>query len=263
MSFAFHHNKPIYFQHQYLNTKENIIPYLEQYTSITEGMQVMEIGCAEGGVLKAFVEKGCKCTGIELSQSKIDNANKFMSDEVAQGYIALICSDIYDIDFETKYSHTFDLIVLKDTIEHIHNQDRLMAQLQKLLKVNGRIFLGFPPWASAWGGHQQICKSKVLMYMPWFHLLPVKWYKKLLLLMGETESKINELMEIKETGISTVRFEKILKKYNYSILNRQYYFINPIYKYKFGIKGIKLNPLFQKIPLLNDIMSTTVYYIVN
>ena len=30
----------------------------------------MEIGCAEGGVLKAFLKRGCIGTGVELSESR-------------------------------------------------------------------------------------------------------------------------------------------------------------------------------------------------
>jgi SAM-dependent methyltransferase len=262
MSFNFHHNKPLYFQNQYLNSKNDIIPFINQHKKIVEGAHVLEIGCAEGGVLKAFVEAGCVCTGVELSQSKIDNAYLFMAEEIAGGKIKFICQNVYDLDFETQFLHHFDIIVLKDTIEHIPNQHILISYLRKLLKKDGVIFFGFPSWYMPWGGHQQICQSKFLMFLPYFHLLPTPLYKLVLKLFKEPEYKIKDLLEIKQTGISINRFEAILKKYNYKILSRTIYLINPIYKLKFGWKP-RVQPTFLScIPILRDFLSTTVYYLV-
>ena len=66
MSLYFHGNAPLKFQHQYLVTLNYIIPYLEAKKVFREGMKVLEIGCGEGGVLKAFIERGCICTGMDL-----------------------------------------------------------------------------------------------------------------------------------------------------------------------------------------------------
>ena len=164
------------------------------------------------------------------------------------------------MDFKNEFQSYFDVIVLKDTIEHIPQQQNIISYLKSFLKPEGILYFGFPAWYMPWGGHQQICKSKVLMLMPYFHLLPMSVYKMVLRLFGETEIKIKELVEIKETGITTHHFERILKQNNYQILQRRFYFINPIYKYKF-----KTNPLEQwkwlgNIPVLRDVFSTTVYY---
>jgi hypothetical protein len=46
-----------------------------------------------------------------------------------------------------------------------------------------------------------------------------------------------DLVEIKDTGISIERFERIVKQCGYNILHHRHYLINPIYKYKFGWKA--------------------------
>jgi SAM-dependent methyltransferase len=262
MSFDFHHNKSIYFQQQYLNSKEYVIPFINKYFQIKQNLKVLEIGCAEGGVLKAFTEQGCICTGVELSSSKVENAHKFMKHEVEKGLINFICKNIYDVDFMAEFHQHFDLIILKDTIEHIHNQEKLIGDLKHYLAPNGYIFFGFPPWNMPWGGHQQICKSKILMFFPYFHLLPMPVYKWILKIMGETSIKIGELSEIKETGISTRRFEKILSQTGWKTVSKQFYFINPIYAYKFGIQPKILWGFLTKFWVLRDFFSTTVFYLV-
>ena len=54
-----------------------------------------------------------------------------------------------------------------------------------------------------------------------------------------------DLLEIKDTGISIERFEKIVKQTNYRVINKTHYLINPIYKYKFGWKARKQLPILK------------------
>lgn len=262
MSFDFHHNKPLYFEHQYLNAKNYVLPFINQQFRVEPQMRVLEIGCAEGGVLKAFCELGCMCTGVELSDGKIKNARLFMEAELENGLITFINKNVYDVDFAAETGANFDVIVLKDTIEHIPNQERLMAVLKQLLTPNGVVYVGFPPWYMPWGGHQQICKSKFLMFFPYFHLLPMPLFKAFLKVMGESPVKIQEMVEVKETGIGTARFEGMVKRLGYVVLARQFYFVNPIYRYKFGWKPHYQWKWLSKIPYVRDFLSTTVYYLV-
>lgn len=262
MSFSFHTDKPRYFEHQYLNAKNYVLPFINQTFKIEKGQKILEIGCAEGGVLKAFTEKECICTGVELSDGKVKNANIFMKSEVEAGLINFINKNIYDVDFQTDFKNYFDVIILKDTIEHIHDQQKIISYLPQILKQNGVIFFGFPPWYMPWGGHQQICKSKLLMFLPYFHILPMYLYKLLLKIFGETTIKIGELTEIKETAITTLQFEKYVQNANLQIVNSLFYFINPIYFHKFGWKPKKQSKFISKIPILRDFISTTVFYLV-
>ncbi len=262
MSFSFHTDKPRYFEHQYSNSKSYIIPFIQKSFEIKNTHKVLEIGCAEGGVLKAFTDLGCHCIGVELSESKVINANIFMKNEVDNNLIRFINKNIYDLDFNTEFASYFDIIILKDTIEHIHDQQKIISYLPQILKNDGVIFFGFPPWYMPWGGHQQICKSKFLCFLPYFHVLPVFLYKSILKLFGETNQKINDLLEIKQTAISTIQFEKYVKKANMNFSSKLMYLINPIYLHKFGWKPRVQLKLISKIPFLNDFLSTTVFYLI-
>ena len=71
MAFEFHKNKVRYFEIQHLTTKEYIIPFLSGNMELKPDMKVLEIGCGEAGVLKAFLERGAQCLGIELSESRV------------------------------------------------------------------------------------------------------------------------------------------------------------------------------------------------
>ena len=261
MAFEFHKDKQTYIKYQYENALKYVIPFIENDFKLGAGMEVMEIGCAEGGVLKAFIEKGCKGTGVELMPARYEMAKELLKDEIAAGQAEMIHRNIYDLELKD-YEGRYDLIVLKDVIEHIHDQDRLLDYLRGFLKVDGQIFFGFPPWYMPFGGHQQIAKNKVMSILPYYHLLPMPLYKGVLKAFGERQRTIDDLAEIKETGISIERFERLIKKHRYSISEKQFYLINPIYKYKFNLKARKQNAFFASIPFLRNFVTTCVYYLV-
>ena len=258
--FDFHSNEDWYFQIQERNCNEYVIPFIETFTPLREGLCVLEIGCGEAGVLKAFLERGCKGLGVELEQSRLVNSRKRMSSYIDSGQLTLIAKDIYEVDSpEELIGEKFDVIVLKDVIEHIHDQKKLLVKLKSFLKPGGVIYFGFPPWQMPFGGHQQMCRSKFLSRLPYFHLLPVSLYRFVLKMFKEGS---DEFLEIKETGISIERFEKITKKTGYEILNSIHFFINPIYKYKFNMKVRKQAKIIKAIPYLRNFFTTSVFYLI-
>jgi SAM-dependent methyltransferase len=261
--FEFHQDKQTYFNYQYLTAKNYILPFVQEQGALPHAGKVLEIGCAEAGVLKAFWEAGFDCLGIELHEYRIELAKQFMPEALESGRLKLLARNIYDIDPERELEFQFDLIILKDVIEHIPDQERFMGFLRRFLKPGGRVFFGFPPWNMPFGGHQQICRNRFLSKLPWFHLAPWPLYRGILKLGGETEKRIEDLREIMETGISIERFERILRQHQYAILRRRIYLLNPIYELKFGWKAREQYGLLSRIPYLRDFISTAAYYLVS
>jgi len=261
MAFDFHKDKERYFRMQYETTRDHIVPLIEKHAELKPGYRVLEIGCAEAGVLKAFTEKGCTCLGIELASNRLVSARHFMAKEMEEGLISFMDKNIHDVDIDREIDDKFDLVILKDVIEHIHNQREFILKLGEFLKPGGLIFYAFPPWYMPFGGHQQVAKNKVLSKLPYYHLLPMPLYKMVLKGMGETKEKVENLVEIKETGISIERFEKIVKRADFSIIAKQHYLFNPIYKFKFGVTPRKQFGIISAIPFFRNFFTTGVYYL--
>ena len=138
-----------------------------------------------------------------------------------------------------------------------------MDYAKQFLKPDGKFFLAFPPWQNPFGGHQQMCRNKILSRLPFFHLLPLSVYKFLLTRFEKNEKRVSELLEIRETGISIERVERILKKHNYRIDKRTLYFINPNYETKFGLKPRRQCRIIAAIPWLRNFFTTATYYVVS
>lgn len=259
MALKQHKDDQVKYDQQVDNSRSYVLPFIEETKQIGKGVNVMEIGCGEGGVLVPFMEKGAYCVGVDLNPLRIDIANKFFASDVAAGKIEFLYKNVYDADFLQRFKGFFDVIILKDAIEHIPDQEKFIPYLINFLKEGGQIFFGFPPWYMPFGGHQQICEHKIGM-MPWYHILPKPIYKGIIKAIGEPEGVVNELMDIYDTQITIERFEKIVRSSGMKFINKRHFLINPIYKYKFGLKPRKQLGIISAIPFVRNFLTTCVYY---
>ncbi|MDR1372672.1 MAG: class I SAM-dependent methyltransferase [Dysgonamonadaceae bacterium] len=245
-----------YFEMQRSNCKNYIIPFIQEKKNIISDTRILETGCGTAGVLAAFLEAGCQGAGVDINENSINYAKRRLADHKN---IILITKDIYKIDLEKDLHGKFDIIVLKDVIEHIPNQEKLFTALKNFLCSDGVIFFGFPPWQMPFGGHQQVLSSRVLSHAPYLHLLPMPIYKKVMRLFNNYSE---EHIQLKKTGLSIERFEQITKDTGYEIINRQFHLINPIYQYRYGIKMRKQSKYLSSIPYLRNFITTSVFYLI-
>jgi len=254
-----HQNMNIYFKEQSLTTERYVVPYINSVVPVTEDSSILEIGCGEGGNLVPFVNLKCKrIVGIDLSERKIIKGRELFAEIPGGDVVEFICEDIYD----SKNLGTFDVIIMRDVIEHIHNQERFMKFVKKFLKPGGAFYLGFPPWYNPFGGHQQTMSNKYLSKTPYFHILPRGLYNRIIRWSKESDGKREAYLEIYDTRISIERFERILKKENYKTLRRTFYLFNPNYEVKFGLKPRKVFKAFSWIPFFRNFYTTAMYYVI-
>jgi SAM-dependent methyltransferase len=255
-----HTDRERYFREQAQTTAKHVIPFIDSVIPVGSSLSVLEIGCGEGGNLLPFLEAGCnRIVGIDLSESKIGNARKFYSTINRGEKVAFIAADIYD----SGSAGTFDLLMMRDVLEHIHDQEKFIGFVKRFLNPGGVLFIAFPPWNNPFGGHQQMCDSRLLSKTPWIHLLPHGAYRSLLRAAGESPEKIEGLLEIKETGLNLGRFESIIKKEGFLILKKSLWFINPNFEVKFGLRPRRLPQFPGNIPCLRNFITTTGYYIIS
>ena len=262
MALKQHLDDKVRFDQQVDNSLSYVLPFIEKTHALSPGTTVLEVGTAEGGVLLPFINRGCYCVGVDLAPTRIELAKGFLEKEVAAGRVEFLCQNIYEDTFLEKFKNFFDVIILKDVIEHVPEQEKFVPFLKNFLKPGGQIFFGFPPWYMPFGGHQQVCRKKWASVLPWYHVLPRFIYKGILKMAGEDDVVIQELMEIKDTRITIERFERIIKNSGLKVLHKQHYLINPIYKYKFGLKPRNQLTPITWIPYFRDFVTTCVYYTV-
>ena len=256
-----HKDRKQYFDEQVYTTEKYVIPFVNEFMAITKDMAILEIGCGEGGNMKPFLDMGCQVVGIDLNEGQIENAKVYFSTHPNVANLKLILRDIYKM--KPNELGEFDLIIMRDVIEHIPNQEKFMAYVKQFLKPTGKFFLGFPPWYMPFGGHQQIMNNKYFSKLPYYHLLPMPLYKGVLKMVEKSEKIRNELVEIKETGISIERFRRIVKTENYKIDKEVMYLFNPNYEIKFGLDPKEQIGIVKAIPFFRNFLTTCCYYLIS
>lgn len=250
-----HIDRKSYFEEQAYSCKKYYIPYLIANIGPISG-KVLEVGCGEGGNLLPFAEMGCEVVGVDITVSRIEQAKQFFEERKQKGLF--IASDIFELK---ELQSQFSLIIVHDVIEHIPDKQRFLSLLQKYLAPGGYLFCGFPAWQMPFGGHQQIAPGKFVSHFPFIHLLPAPLYKFVLRRAGEKESTVEELLDIQRTKCPIELFLKTVRRTGYQIVCRQFYFINPHYEVKFGLKPRRLSKWIASIPYIRNFFSTSCFFV--
>lgn len=251
-----HHERTLYFSELSRTSEKFFIPYIARQISIKPKMEILEVGCGEGGNLFPFAQIGCRVCGIDISKNRISQAKSIYRQRNIPA--EFVCSDMFKYDF---HGRKFDVIICHDVIEHIENKQALIALLYQLLTINGVIFCAFPLWQMPFGGHQQICRSRMLSHLPFIHLLPASVYRRMLMLFGEGNECVAELLAIKETGLSVEDFRTLIKSSNLKISMETFWLINPHYQQKFGITPINKIGGMNKLRLIRNFFTTSYWCI--
>lgn len=256
MSESRYSNREKYFEELASTSRKHYLPYVQEFLPVGEGISVLEVGCGEGGNLLPFAQAGCRVCGLDLASGKIENARNFFAARNAVGEFH--SCDFFDF---TASEGGFDLILIHDVIEHIEpdGKEAFVAKVRSLLKDGGYAFWGFPDWYMPYGGHQQICRSK-LSKLPFIHTLPASVYGGWLRMQKENPLQVEELLSIKRSKMTTGLFERLCRQTGLGIVDRRLWLVNPHYESKFNLRPRRLPAFFAAIPGLRECMSTSCHY---
>lgn len=253
-----HKNRKRYFYELAATCRKYFLPYIERWHIVESDANILEIGCGEGGNLLPFSELGCNVVGVDIASCRIKEAKSFFEDCGAEGQF--IAEDFFKLkDME----RNFDIIICHDVFEHIDDKKHFLLSIKKYLSDNGIIFMSFPAWQMPFGGHQQICRSRMLSHLPFVHLLPCALYKLLIKAFGENAGCMNELISIRKTRITIERFERLSRFAELKINDRQLWLVNPHYEVKFGLSPCRIPRILAGLPYIRDFISTSCFYILS
>lgn len=111
-----------------------------KYKLASKGMEtgkMLDIGCGVGDYIHFAEEHGWECMGVEPSEEAKIIAQKRMKGKI-------INSD----ELENIPDETFDVITMWHVLEHIDDLKWQLAQLQRLVKKDGRIVIAVPNYKS-------------------------------------------------------------------------------------------------------------------
>lgn len=115
---------------------------VERYLSSKKS--ILEIGCSAGGILEVFRQHGHDTVGIDYDSEVLCYGN-------SRG-LNLYCGHSQQLGLE--FNGRFDVIILSHVFEHFTDINGELKQINRLLKVDGRLFIEVPGIYSSLGETQ-------------------------------------------------------------------------------------------------------------
>ena len=130
------------------------------------GKQVLDVGCGHGSMVFYMAQAGAaRAVGLDLNCRLITFAQTYLQQRQPQlaHRVHFLCQDLQDYPPDP----VFDIIVSKDSFEHILDLPGMLAAMKQRLKPGGRVYAGFGPlYNSPFGDHGH-ARSRI----PWRHLM--------------------------------------------------------------------------------------------
>lgn len=208
-----------------------LIPYLSKNGVELGGAAVLDIGCGDGGATAAFAERADRCVGIDVGDFEWPSAPNL---EFRQ-------ADILDYAAASSLGGNFDLVLLRDVIEHIENKVRLMEHVLASMRVGAHLLVTFPPYFSAFGGHQQAeLKGSRLRFAPYVHWHP-------------------GLRHVARARMTIGGFERLAARSGMRVAARTLYLLRPSFELRYGLPTVRFGaPWFAGA---REILCTGAYYL--
>ncbi|MFC1862354.1 class I SAM-dependent methyltransferase [Thermodesulfobacteriota bacterium] len=186
--------------------------YLSLIPKSDERPKILDVGCAEGRLLKSFLEYGCECFGIEHPAYP---EHRFL----CRDRITYFCENLDSIYMEEK---SFDLIFLWHVLEHMDDPSSVMKRLTELLSPEGLLILAVPNFP---------CPEAHFFKQSWFHL-DIPWHKYHF--NERSLEYISEKNKLRIVSVNTFCIEQSIYGLLQSILNKTGWPKNELYE---AIKG--------------------------
>ena len=243
--------KEYYFKYQRTLAECYYIPFFQKNKVELKNKNILEIGCGNGGFISAFGELSDNCVGFDLKDLKWENTN-----------VKYHKLDVFDDELINKFDSKFDIIILRDVIEHLDNThtNKLFSQIQKLSNLNTVILITFPPFYSPFGLHQQVLLKSILRFIPYLSSLP-KSLIKVLIKDDKNKEGTDELLSLYDSRKTIGMFYRLISQNCYKILDKEFFYVRPSHEIRYGIKTIR-SRVVQYIPLIREILITGTIFLI-
>jgi 2-polyprenyl-3-methyl-5-hydroxy-6-metoxy-1,4-benzoquinol methylase len=245
-----------YFEYQRLVCAEVVIPWLAARLDL-RGLRVGDFGAHQGGMLDALRESGlvASATGLELS-AEVVSSSPFVAD-------ARFRLEVADVMARDPGASSFDLVLMHDVLEHIPGYGDALRSVHDALTPGGHCFVSFPPYYSAFGGHQQLAAGRVRA-IPFLHLLPARAFFRLARPSANeymsSENALVDMLSVRRTRLTLRTAEQAFAQAGLEIVDGALFVVRPEYTVRYGMTKRGAGPL-GRIPLLRELAVNGAFYL--
>lgn len=154
-----------YSKWQYKMGEKTIQNYLDfaSKDEIFKDKNVLDIGCGASGKSLYYASLGAKkVTGIEVVPYYKEEAEALASELGLADKFEFVVGDAAKMPFS---DNQFDTVIMNDAMEHVDDPMGVLSEINRVLKVGGRLYVNFPPYYHPYGAH-----LSDVMGTPWVQL---------------------------------------------------------------------------------------------
>jgi SAM-dependent methyltransferase len=133
-----------------------------------DGKAVLDLGCGHGAISIDAARNGATVLGVDLDADRIEFARRTVAahypelcDRIEFRVLDLVAAR------EQGLTQHYDIVLSKDTFEHVDDVEAMLSAIFPLLKQNGELWAGFSPlYWSPKGDH-----GRTGLRLPWAHAI--------------------------------------------------------------------------------------------
>ena len=245
-----------YFDYQRLVCSEVVIPWLASRLDLA-GLEVGDFGAHHGGMLDALRDGGlvAGAVGLELSADVVASS-PFLGDERFRLEVADVMSTAPDAPM-------FDLVLMHDVLEHIPDGRGALRAVFGALVPGGHLFVSFPPYYSAFGGHHQLAAGRIRL-VPFAHLLPARVFFGLAQPSANeymnADAALGDMLSVRSARLTLRKAEQRLGEAGLKIVDRELFVVRPEHTVRYGVKTRRTRAL-GAIPLVREAAVNGAFYL--
>lgn len=140
---SYHNNET---QHFWFKARRDFIKKL--LSKASKNSSILDIGCASGVLIEELISEGFNSKqihGIDISKNAIKRSKD-------RGLKQTQVMDAQHIET----THTFDILIASDCLEHLKEDTKALNHWYKLLKPNGRLIVFVPAYSFLWSKHDEV-----------------------------------------------------------------------------------------------------------
>jgi len=115
------------------------------------GKTVLDAACGPGGKTAWYAEAGAeRVIGVDLDPSYLSRAAAFSAARGVSARTRFVAADAGRLPLREA---SVDAVTANDAVEHFSEPEAVLAELARVVRRGGRLFVTFPPFRSAHGAH--------------------------------------------------------------------------------------------------------------
>jgi ubiquinone/menaquinone biosynthesis C-methylase UbiE len=209
---------------------------------------VLDIGCGAGGKSLYYASLGAeKVVGVDIVEKYEGESEALASKLGLSDKFGFVLADAKSLPFPPG---TFDTIVMNDAMEHVDRPKEVLAEVLRVLKVGGRLYINFPPYYHPFGAHLSDA-----IYMPWVHLFfgdntLIRAYKDLTAGLPDGQERVNFRISKDENGQEFFSYinKMTLKRFKRLLMQMG---IKPVYYAEAPLRAVLKVP--SRLPVLREL----------